>query len=150
MVESQVGSTVHFTWCWSEKTLRSAARIKKSSRETNATVLQEWCLLIRNNSQGKITMILIQTLNRKRTTLHGLKLTPNDEYENFVAAHIKAAAEYPLTKPRTKSASMRVNSRKKRKKWKNYVYLIKETQQKSAHRYLKNLQREITHVTKNN
>ena len=29
--------------------------------------------------------------------------TPNDEYENFVNAHLEAAAKYILTKPRTKS-----------------------------------------------
>ena len=56
--------------------------------------------------------------------------TPNDAYENFITAHIEAAADYIPTKP---TAKCRVPWEaivvREQIGWKNHPYLIKEIQQ---------------------
>ena len=55
----------------------------------NKDIIDKYVLVLRNKSDAL----------QEKTEM----LTPNDEYENFVNAHLEAAAKYIPTKPRTKS-----------------------------------------------
>ena len=57
-------------------------------------------------------------------------LTLNDEYKNFVKAHMEAAAECIPTKLRAKHRVVweTLTVKKKTRMWKQYSYVIKRTQ----------------------
>ena len=74
--------------------------LRKNAKRTSTTIHYDWSLL--NNKDIRDKYVL--ALRNKFDALHEKTeiLTPNDEYENFVNAHIEAAAKYTPTKPRTK------------------------------------------------
>ena len=74
--------------------------LRKNAKRTATTKHYEWALL--NNIDIRDKYIL-QFENRFET-LQGKteKSTPNDEYENFVNAHLETAAKYIPTKLKSK------------------------------------------------
>ena len=75
--------------------------LRKNATRTTTTIHYDWALL--NNKDIKDKYVL--ALRNKFHTLQEEKEIhiPNDEYENFVNAHLEAAAKYIPTKLRTKS-----------------------------------------------
>ena len=67
---------------------------------TTTTVHYDWSRLNNRDIRDKYTLIL----RNKFDALQEISETPtqNDEYENFINAHLEAAAEYIPTKQRTK------------------------------------------------
>ena len=75
--------------------------LRKNATRTTTTILYEWALLNNKNIRGKYVIVLrnkFDALQEKTETR-----TSNNEYENFVKAHLEAAAKYIPTKHRTKS-----------------------------------------------
>ena len=72
------------------------------------------------------------TIGKKIDTLLEVfeKITPDDEYENYANAHMKATAECIPTKPKAKHRIPweTLAVRKNEIKWKQHSYVIKETQ----------------------
>ena len=74
--------------------------LRKNATRTATTKHYDWALLNNRDIRDKYVLELrnrFETLQEKTE-----KGTPNDEYENFVNAHLKAAAKCIPTKPRTK------------------------------------------------
>ena len=74
--------------------------LRRNTARTTTTVHYDWYLLKNRDISDKYAL----TLRNKFDALQGISetLTPNDEYENFVNAHIEATAEYIPTKQRAK------------------------------------------------
>ena len=73
---------------------------RKNTKRTATTKHYDWALLNDRDIRDKYVVELrnrFETLQEKTE-----KGTPNDEYENFVNAHLEAAAKCIPTKPRTK------------------------------------------------
>ena len=68
--------------------------LRKNATRTATTKHYDWALLNNRDIRDKYALEL-----RKEKTE---KVTPNDEYENFVEAHLEAASKCIPTKPRTK------------------------------------------------
>ena len=75
--------------------------LRKNATRTTMTIHYDWALLNNKDIGDKYVIALGNKLDalQEKTETH----TPNDEYENFVKAHLEAAAQYTSTKPRTKS-----------------------------------------------
>ena len=74
--------------------------LRKNTTRTATTKHYDWALLNNRDIRDKYALEL---RNRFETLLEKTeKDTPNDEYENFVTAHLEAAAKCIPTKPRTK------------------------------------------------
>ena len=74
--------------------------LRKNDTRTATTKHYDWALLNNRDIRHKYALELryrFETLQEKTE-----KGTPNDEYENFVEAHIEAASKCIPTKPRTK------------------------------------------------
>ena len=74
--------------------------LRKNATRTSTTKHYDWALLNNRDIKDKYVLELrnrLMTLQEK--TEEG---TPNDEYENFVNAHLEAAAESIPTQPRIK------------------------------------------------
>ena len=74
--------------------------LRKNATRTATTKHYDWALLNNRNIRDKYVLKLrsrFETLQEKEE-----KNTPNDEYENFVNAHLEAASKCIPTKPRTK------------------------------------------------
>ena len=74
--------------------------LQKNATQTATTKHYDWALLNNTDIRDKYVLELrnrFETLQEKTE-----KSTPNDEYENFVNAHLEAAAKCIPTKPRTK------------------------------------------------
>ena len=74
--------------------------LRKNAKRTATTKHYDWALLNNKDIRDKYVLELrnrFETL-QERTE----KSTPNDEYENFVNAHLEAAAKYIPTKLKTK------------------------------------------------
>ena len=72
----------------------------KNATRTLTTRRYDWALLNNRDIRDKYALELrnkFETLQEKTE-----KVTPNDEYENFVEAHLEAASKCIPTKPRTK------------------------------------------------
>ena len=81
-------------------TARIWLSLRKTATWTVTTKHYDWALLNNRDIRDKYVLELrnrFETLQEKTE-----KGTPNDEYENFVNAHLKAAANCIPTKPRTK------------------------------------------------
>ena len=76
--------------------------LRKNATQTTTTIHYDWALLNNKDIRNKYVIALGNKFNtlREKTETH----TPNDEYENFVNAHLEAAAKYIPTKHRTKSS----------------------------------------------
>ena len=75
--------------------------IRKNATRTVTTRRHDWALLNNRDIRDKYALELrnrFETLHEKTE-----KVTPNDEYENFVEAHLEAASKCIPTKPRTKN-----------------------------------------------
>ena len=74
--------------------------LRKDATRTATTIHYDWAPL--NNRD--ITDKYVLELRNRFETLQGKteKCTPNDEYENFVNAHLETGAKCIPTKPRTK------------------------------------------------
>ena len=73
--------------------------LRKNATRTATTKHYDWALLNNRDIRDKYALELrnrFETLQEKTE-----KATPNDEYENFVEAHLEAASKYIPTKPRT-------------------------------------------------
>ena len=75
--------------------------LRKNANGTTTTVHYDWALLNNKDIRDKYVIALRNKFDvlQEKTKTH----TPNDEYENFVNAHLEAAAKYIPTKHRTKS-----------------------------------------------
>ena len=74
--------------------------LRKNAKRTATTKHYDWALLNNKDIRDKYVLELrnrFETLQEKTE-----KSTPNDEYENFVNAHLEAAAKYIPTKLKTK------------------------------------------------
>ena len=74
--------------------------LRKNAKQTATTKHYNWALLNNKDVRDKYVLELrnrFETLQEKTE-----KSTPNDEYENFVNAHLEAAAKYIPTKIKTK------------------------------------------------
>ena len=74
--------------------------LRKNATRTATTKHYDWALLNNRDIRDKYVLELrnrFETLQEKTE-----KGTPNDEYENFVDAHLEAASKCIPTKPRTK------------------------------------------------
>ena len=74
--------------------------LRENATRTPTTKHNDWALLKTRDIRDKYALELrnrFETLQEKTE-----KCTPNDEYENFVEAHLEAASKYIPTKPRTK------------------------------------------------
>ena len=74
--------------------------LQKNATRTATTRHYDWALLNNRDIRDKYALELrnrFETLQEKTE-----KVTPNDEYENFVEAHLEAASKCIPTKPRTK------------------------------------------------
>ena len=74
--------------------------LRKNATLTVTTRRYDWALLNNGDISDKYALELInifETLQEKTE-----KVTPNDEYGNFVEAHLEAASKCIPTKPRTK------------------------------------------------
>ena len=74
--------------------------LRKNATRTATTKHYDWALLNNKDVRDKYALELrnrFETLQEKTE-----KSTPNDEYENFVNAHLEAAAKYIPTKIKTK------------------------------------------------
>ena len=74
--------------------------LRKNAKRTATTKHNDWALLNNKDIRDKYVLELrnrLETLQEKTE-----KSTPNDEYENFVNAHLEAAAKYIPIKIKTK------------------------------------------------
>ena len=74
--------------------------LRKNAKRTATTKHYDWALLNNKDIRDKYVLELrnrFETLQEKTE-----KSTPNDEYENFINAHLEAAAKYIPTKIKTK------------------------------------------------
>ena len=81
-------------------TAKISLSLRKNATRTATTKHYDWVLLNNRDIRDKYALELrniFETLQEKTE-----KVTPNDEYENFVEAHLKAASKCIPTKPRTK------------------------------------------------
>ena len=75
--------------------------LRKNATRTTNTIPYDWALL---NNQDIWDKYVIALRNKFDALLEKTETrTPNDEYENFVNAHLEAAAKYIPTRHRTKS-----------------------------------------------
>ena len=70
--------------------------LRKNATRTATTIHYDWALI--NNKDISLLRNKFDALQKKTEIL-----TPNDEYENYVNAHLEEAAKYIPTKQRTKS-----------------------------------------------
>ena len=80
-------------------TAKMRLSLRKNATRTATTKHYDWALLNNRDIRDKHVLVL---RNRFETLQKTEKGTPNDEYENFVNAHLEAAANCIPTKPRTK------------------------------------------------
>ena len=73
--------------------------LRKNAIRTATTKHYDWALLNKRDIRDKY---VLELRNRFETLQKTEIRTPNDEYENFVNAHLEAAANYIPTKPKTK------------------------------------------------
>ena len=122
--------------------------IRKNATRTKTTIHYDWALLNNKDIRDKYVLALRNKFDAlQKTETH----TPNDEYENFVNAHLEAATKYIPTKHRTKSrvpwetlaviekrAAVKTASKCKRKNPTNtHALKQKKTQNELASIYLK-------------
>ena len=75
--------------------------IRKNATRTTTIIHYDWALINHKDIRDKYVLALRNKFDALQEKIE--LLTPNDEYENFVNAHLEAAAKYIPTKPRTKS-----------------------------------------------
>ena len=74
--------------------------LRKNTTRTTTTIHYEWAFLNNKDIRNKYVIALRNKFDAlQETETH----TPNDEYENFINAHLEEAAKYIPAKHRTKS-----------------------------------------------
>ena len=73
--------------------------LRKNATRATTTVHNDWSLLNNRDIRHKYVLTLRNKFDALQETVTH---TPNEEYENFVNAHLEAAAEFIPTKQRTK------------------------------------------------
>ena len=73
--------------------------LRKYATRTATTKHYDWALLNNRDIRDKYVLELRNRFEKLQKTGKGV---PNDEYENFVEAHLEAASKCISTKPRTK------------------------------------------------
>ena len=133
--------------------------LRKNATRTTNTIPYDWALLNNKDIRDKYVIALrnkFDALQEKAETR-----TLNDEYENFVNAHLEAAAKYIPTKHRTKSrvpwetlavrekhADVKIASKCNKKNPTNANDLkLKKTQKELASMYLKEQTEYIQNTT---
>ena len=124
-------------------------RFVKAKIRTTTTIYYDWSLLNNKHIRDKYALILRNKFDALQKTE---TYTPNDEYENYVNAHLEVAAKYTPTKQRAKPRVPweTLAIRKKRAdlktaskcNWKNPTYI--NTQK------LKKAQNEVTNQNEQN
>ena len=85
---------------WKNSTDSIKPTKKKNATRSATTKHYDWALLNNKDIRDKY---VLELRNRFETLQEKTEIgTPNDEYENFVNAHLEAAAKCIPTKPRTK------------------------------------------------
>ena len=123
--------------------------LRKNATRTTTTLHYDWALLNNKDIRDEYVIVLRNKFDaqQEKTETH----TPNDDYENFVNAHLEAAAKYIPIKHRTKSrvqgeplavrekrADMKTASKCNRKNPTNTNALkLKKAQNEFANIYLK-------------
>ena len=74
--------------------------LRKNATRTTTTKHYDWALLNNRDIRDKYVLELTNRFEALQEKTE--KGTPNDEYENFVDAHLEAASKCIPTKPRTK------------------------------------------------
>ena len=74
--------------------------IRNNTTQKTTTVHYDWSLLNNRDIREKYALALRNKFDAQQEKTE--KHTPNNEYENFVNAHLESAAEYIPTKQRTK------------------------------------------------
>ena len=95
--------------------------LRKNTR-TATTKHYDWALLNNRDIRDKYVLELrnwYETLQEKEEK----KNTPNDEYENFVNAHLEAASKCIPTKPRTKYRALWETEEVREKRALVYIYI---------------------------
>ena len=97
--------------------------LRKNATRTTTTIYYDWALLNNKDIRDKYVIALRNKFDalQEKTETH----TPNDEYVNFVNAHLEAAPKYIRTKYRTKS----------RIPWKTLAVKQKRVDVKTAFKY---------------
>ena len=81
-------------------TVKIRLSLRKNATRTKTTIHYDWVLL-NKDIRDKYLIAIRNKFDalQEKTETH----TPNDEYENFIKAHLEAAAKYIPTKYRTES-----------------------------------------------
>ena len=74
---------------------------QRNATQTTTTIHYDWALLNNRDIRDKYVLALRNKFDALREKIE--IRTPNDKYDNFVYAHIEAAAKCLITKHRTKS-----------------------------------------------
>ena len=82
---------------------KNTTKPTKERYRTANTKLYDWALLHNSDIRDKYVLELRKTTIEMNYRRRQKKRTSNDKYENFVNAHLGAAAKCIPTKPRTKS-----------------------------------------------
>ena len=75
--------------------------LRKNATRTTTTIHYEWALLNNKDIRDKFVIALWNKFHALQEKIE--TRTPNEEYENFINAHLEAASKYIPTKHRTKS-----------------------------------------------
>ena len=81
-------------------TVKIRLSLRKNATQTATIKHYDWALLNNRDIRDKYVLKLRNTFEALQEKIE--KFTPNDEYEIFVNAHLEAAANCILIKPRTK------------------------------------------------
>ena len=84
-----------FSYHWMV-TAKIRLSLRRNVAQTTTNVHYDWCLLNNRDISDKYTLILRNKFDLLQETSE--IPTPNDEYENFVNAHLEVAAECIPTK----------------------------------------------------
>ena len=85
-------------------TVKIRLNLRRNAASTTTTTHYDWSLINNRAISDKYTIALENKLDALQEISE--TLTPNDEYENFVNAHLEAADESIPTKLRAKQSSM--------------------------------------------
>ena len=81
-------------------TAKIRLNLQKNATRTATIKLYDWAFLNNRDIRDKYVLELRNRFDAQQKKIE--KGTPNDEYENFVNAHLEKAAKYIPTKPKNK------------------------------------------------
>ena len=127
--------------------------VRRNKKQSVETTRYYWSSLNNTPISNKYSV----TVRNKFDTLQDISETPtpNDEYENYVTAHMEAAAEGIPTTPRAtcripwELQGVRKKTKKNEKTGKSYPYLKKKLWKCQRAETLESPENELTHTKKN-